>query len=517
MRGSWVERGRLLTVALACAALVTTGCGNRALDELEGAAAVSSGPSGTPPAPDETMSAPAASDTGGLVEATPSGSGSAPSARTGGQVTRSASGTAAGSSAPQAASAGARNQASATGPAPAGKDQAPAPAEPSGTERAPDGPVAAGAAAGNLPGAGKTLLIGGLFHRTGPIPLCRTTFEAVSAYLSDLNARGGINGYTFRLIAYDDGSEATRNAALMKQLLERDRVLTVLHCADLVAVAGAEVVSKNDATIIGAFGASDVWYSDERWFVSSSFQQPMYPYHALRYAKERFNATKVGLIYLNVPQGQGGARYTRKYAPRLGQRIVYDSAVSPVEPDFTSYVVKLKQAGAEVVIFPGAADAMIRYLKAAEQQNYDAKLIAPLPAYDPVVGKSVGEFVEGRFYTVVNHAAPETSDPERVARYEKTIRRYFPDVVLSTWTIDGWVIGEMFEEAMRRLGDKEPTPQSLREALRTFREWQGTFNPPLTFGPGVNEFPSGCNAIFAGKADGTFVPEGPRFVCTDSY
>jgi ABC-type branched-subunit amino acid transport system substrate-binding protein len=356
-----------------------------------------------------------------------------------------------------------------------------------------------------------------VYHRTGPIPLCNTTFEAVSSYLSDLNERGGVNGYKFKFIAYDDGADATRNAALMKQLIERDNVLTILQCSDLVAPAGKDVVDKHSVPIVAAFGASEVLFQDANWFPTSGFQQALYPFHALQYSKDKFSATKAGLVYINVPQGQGGARYTRKYAPRLGIEIVYESAFSPAEPDFTAYVVKLKQAGAQVVIFPGAADAVIRFLKAAEQQGFEGKLVAPLTAYDPIVGPAVGKYVDGHLFTVINHAPLELSEPAAVARYLNTVKKYYPNVTMNTYGIDGWSLGEMFEEGMKRLGDTEPTRQSLAAALQTLKDWQGSFTPPLTMGTGPHTFPTGCASVLAAKPNGTFVPESPRFVCTDSY
>jgi branched-chain amino acid transport system substrate-binding protein len=268
---------------------------------------------------------------------------------------------------------------------------------------------------------------------------------------------------------------------------------------------------------VAGFGASEVLFEDENWFPTSGFQQALYPFHALQYSKTKFNATKVGLVYINVPQGQGGARFTRKYAPRLGMNIVYESAFSPAEPDFTAYVVKLKQAGAEVVIFPGAADAVIRFLKAAEQQGFEGKLVAPLTAYDPIIGPAVGKYVDGHLFTVVNHAPTELSEPGAVSRYQNTVKKYFPNLTANTYTIDGWSIGEMFEEGLKRLGGKEPTRESLAGALQTLKNWQGSFTPPLTMGSGPHTFPSGCASVLAAKPNGSFVPESARFVCTDAY
>ena len=511
--------------ALVCLALVTAACGNRSLEDLQSAAGVPAGgyaagvPAGEAAEGGETLPSPAAAAAdpaaagGSSLPAAGSGAGSLPSTGAG-SVAAPSGGASRGSAASPTASGAATGTPAAQaagGAAPAaGGGSAPAPG-------VPGAPAPANPAEGAAGGGGKIIAIGGLYHRTGPIPLCNTAFEGVSSYISDLNERGGVNGYKFKLVAYDDGTDATRNAAMMKQLIERDNVTTILQCADLVAPAGKDVVAKHGIPVIGAFGASEIFYEDENWFPTSGFQQALYPFHALQYSKQKFDATKVGLVYINVPQGQGGARYTRKYAPRLGMEIVYESAFSPAEPDFTAYVVKLKQAGAEIVIFPGAADAVIRFLKAAEQQGYEGKLVAPLTAYDPIIGPAVGKYTEGHLYTVINHAPLELSEPAAVARYRNTVKKYFPNLTPNTYTIDGWSLGEMFEEGMKRLAGKAPTRESLKAALETFKDWQGSFTPPLTLGAGPHTFPSGCASVLAGKPDGSFVPESARFVCTDSY
>jgi ABC-type branched-subunit amino acid transport system substrate-binding protein len=300
----------------------------------------------------------------------------------------------------------------------------------------------------------------------------------------------------------------------MKQLVERDNVATVLECTDLTAPAGAEPVAKHKVPVIGGFGANAIFYEDPNWFPSGAFQQTMYPYHAMAYGKNAFKYTKVGLVYINVPQGQGGARYTRQYAPRLGLDIVYDSAFSPVEPDFTAYIVKLKQAGAQMVIFPGAQDHVIRFLKAAEQQGYEGKLIAPLTAYDPTIGPAVGSYTDGHLYTVINHAPLELSEPGAVARYRNALKKFFPGVVPNTYSLDGWIYGEILEEAIKRLEGRDATRDSLATSLRTFKDWQGSFNPPLTFVDGPQKaLVNGCDSILAAKPDGSYVPDSPRFVC----
>lgn len=507
----WTMRfRRLLPLSLLC--LLATACGNVALDDLNAAGRGAPAPAAPAAAP-EAASAPEASalpnETSGAEAPLAATTPGVPAPASGGVGRTTASPSQPTVSPRAAAGSAVPGKTSAANPAVAQSSNGAASAMPGGPSPAPGEPAA---------GGGGTIVIGSVDHRSAPIAICKGSYEGVSAYFADVNAAGGINGYRFKFISYDDGMDPNRNAAFVKQLVEQDKVTAIVgHCSELANTPAAPITTQAGVPVIGGAGTASVWYQTPNWFANSASQQQLYPKFMLQYSKQKFNCTKVAVLYINVPQGQGGARYARQYAPQFGQEVVFDSSFSLTEPDFTSFVVKMKQAGAECINFPGTSDHIIRLLKAMQQQGYDAKLVAPLPGYDPIIGPAVGSFVEGHLFVVVNHAPLELSDPAAVTRYKEAMRRYQPKMVPNTWSIDGWMSGEIFTEAVRRLGPKPVTRESVIESLRTFKNWTGSFNPPLTYVNGPNTFPAGCNSILRAKADGSFGPESPRFVCTDGY
>jgi ABC-type branched-subunit amino acid transport system substrate-binding protein len=173
----------------------------------------------------------------------------------------------------------------------------------------------------------------------------------------------------------------------------------------------------------------------------------------------------------------------------------------------------------KAVLMIGTADHQIRYLKAAEQQAFGVPVVAPFAAYDLSIGPTVGKFIEDKYYVVLSHAPVENSPPEVAARFTTAMQRYFPKVAINTWTMSQWIAGEIFAEAVRRLGDKPPTRENLDRALRTLKAWQGSFNGPITYNDsGPNTFPNGCFALVKATADRGYLPvSGPRFVCSESY
>lgn len=499
-------RWRTLTAPVLLTALVVGGCANRVMDDE--AASRSAG--------DEFTSAgeapPIELDPQPETPAVPG-----PDPAVGGD---SAGGTGAAGPAEVSRPAAPRAAASATPRVPSG------PQASSGGQSAPGANPAAEAPAGPAPTgpAGtpekerRTLVVGSVDTRSGPVNACHGGWEGISSFIGEANARGGVNGYRFKLIGYDDGLDPNRNAAAVKQLIERDKVdVMVGMCSDLTIYGGAPLAEKAGLPVIGFAGASLVPYQIANFFPTSAPQQPGYPKFMVEFSKRSLACQRVGLLYVNVPEGQGGARYIRQYSRQAGMEVVSDSAFSLTEPDFTSFVVKLKQAGAQCVAMIGVADHLIRFMKAAEQQRFEGQVVGPLPVYDPAIPRAVGDYVKDRLYAVVNHSALETSDPGAVSAYLGALKKYYPSLVSNTYSIDGWMAGEAFAEGLRRLEAQPFSSEAMLAALRTFKDWQGSFNPPVTYGPGPNTLPARCDAILRVNPDATFTPVGERFLCTDQF
>ena len=78
-----------------------------------------------------------------------------------------------------------------------------------------------------------------------------------------------------------------------------------------------------------------------------------------------------------------------------------------------------------------------------------------------------------------------------------------------------WTAGEAIVAAIKMLGSKPVTSASLIATFNTFKNWQGTFNAPLTWNGVGNENPTYCNQV-QGSKNGQLAnanPTGQRFTC----
>ncbi len=364
-------------------------------------------------------------------------------------------------------------------------------------------------------GKGRTLVVGGVFHRSGPISSIGLNgcYEGVQAWVAAANARGGINGYRFKFVGYDDGVDPQRAVPLVRRLINEDKIDVFLgHCSDFTADASASETVKAGIPVIGpSVGGSPAWYSNPNWFPVYGDQQWMYPYFAVK-AMAAQGVKRAGIIYPgSVPTGLEGYRFTKRYLPESGIDLVYEGSHDILQSDWTAYVSGLKAKGADAVAFTAAAQGiMVAFFKSAKQQGWNGKVFAPWPGYYPGLPKAVGS-IDGRFFVTVPHRELESLGAA-AEPFKAAMKKYFPSIIYNTMHIQGWMAGDVLEEGLKRLGSTPFTGEALMKSLRTFKDWKGTFGPPLAYVDGPNKEPTVCNSIFE-VSGGVFRHSGEPIQC----
>lgn len=498
MRSPTMRRGshrRTVLVLLALAALVFSACANRRLDEL----AVTGGAGGATAEELPAGALDGSADAGGLGGGTEGGLGGSGSTSGGG---------------------GADDSGSASGGGATGTDGQGGAAATTGGGGSEGGAEGSGGGGG---GGGRQLTLGGVYHMTG-FPLgsdvlagCQT---GLAAWMAAANAAGGVNGYTFKNVTYDDGNNADRSVAFVKRLINDDNIdIFAGHCSDFQFAATAPIISEAQLPVVGpVVGGNVIWYQNPNFFPVYGDQQDLYA----RYAVDGMvgaDVKKAGILYVNVPSGAGGAASARRYMRQAGIEIVYDTGHALTESDFTAYIAGLKSNGAEAVWFIATPDFLDKFAQAARQQGWTGSVYAPWPGYYPGI-RSVGEFVNGRYFVTMPHLGVDTArSQEGLDAFLAAMKRYAPRQTLNATAIQGWTTGEVIGEALRRMGDTPYSPEAFMEALRTFDAWEGTFNAPLTYVNGPNADPTSCQQILVAdvSAPTSFRVQGEPLKCSTVF
>ncbi|HEY0416447.1 MAG TPA: ABC transporter substrate-binding protein [Gaiellaceae bacterium] len=218
---------------------------------------------------------------------------------------------------------------------------------------------AAGSAALASPAAtpgvtARTITVGGTFPLTGPAALYGAVPKAEAAYLSYVNAHGGVNGRQIVFKVYDDGYNPANTVQLTKKLVEQDHVFAVYGSLGTATnLATRAYLNRAGVPQVLLASGDSYWateYAKYPWTVGFN---PSYPGESRVYGA--FIASKVpqARIGVLVQDDAFGQNYYDGLVQGLGRaraKIVDVEKYDPTQTDVSAQVVKLRAAGANVLV-----------------------------------------------------------------------------------------------------------------------------------------------------------------------
>ena len=121
----------------------------------------------------------------------------------------------------------------------------------------------------------------------------------------------------------------------------------------------------------------------------------------------------------------------------------------------------------------------MRYIKAANQQDFHPPTIIPVGAWTPEEAQAAGAAGEGTLAQVA-WDLPVTGNPE-AKLYEQQLHKYFPGEVINAFAPGGWVAAKAFAEAVGKV-QGQLTTEKLTAALNSMQNWDSGLAPPINIG-----------------------------------
>ena len=230
---------------------------------------------------------------------------------------------------------------------------------------------------------GGSITIGAVNSLTGPGAMMGSEQKwAYDKAVADINAAGGVtmNGkkYKIELKYADDQSDASQAAAAMEQLIKVDGLKLILSTETTpVNQAAATVAEKYKAFYMMTVAWADWIEKDEYQWSADYFFTPAIaaavPFDMVKTMPESEVPEKWGMFTEDNADGQGLAAGVEATAKANGYTWAYTAAATPGSKDFSSSILKLKEAGVDALCaFCNPADA-ITFVKQMKEANYSPK------------------------------------------------------------------------------------------------------------------------------------------------
>ncbi|GAA0619518.1 hypothetical protein GCM10009547_22490 [Sporichthya brevicatena] len=485
---------RRATAAVLTAAVLLTGCGTRASEEE-----VRAGAGGGPVTLDQaTLDQVRAATGAGTV----GGTGALPAAP--GQ-------------APVAVDSGAPGGATVPG-APA------APAAPkTGTPTQPGAKPAGGTAAVNssltCTGSEAPVVLGQIGSFSGVLgAIFASARTAAAIYAQHINASGGLACHPVTLYAVDDGGDPSRAASHAQALLTTRKAVALVATFAPMSMSGiVPVVERHKVPMVGGDAIDPAWFDNPYLFPQGAGLDALVE-GGLRQTVQS-GKTKLGLLYcVEASLCTSIAKSIPARAKAVGAEIVYSSAVSLTQTDFTAQCQNAKNAGVESFGMGVDGSAIARVARSCAALGFYPQFASGGGVMSPAQSKDPG--IRRNTMTTSSGNAPWTlTDTPGQKEYHAALARYAPGTEADGNSITAWASMKLLEAAVKNLGPaaatKPLTPADLMTGLgKVKNETLGGLAPPITFSPGQQAAPQIPCVYYALLSEkGWTAPNGSKPVC----
>ncbi|HHW56192.1 MAG TPA: ABC transporter substrate-binding protein [Clostridia bacterium] len=331
-----------------------------------------------------------------------------------------------------------------------------------------------------------TVKVGTTLALTGPVAVIGTPMlHGMQAYFNYINDQGGVNGRKIELIYKDDQFNPAVTVQKTQELVEQDKVFA------LVGTLGTPGLLASMDYIVQK-GIPDVYQGSGSSKFAIPFKKNYFPVqpnyttegHVLaQYAVDNLNAKNIVIIYQNDEQGTEGLNAIKEQLEKLGKSDLLKAAVpfNTTDVDFSTPVLKAKEANGDVVILLGTAKPLAGIAVKAKEIGYKPQFLASYVVSDLTMFKLAkdawnGAIVAGWAYPIYG----KTENEPKVKLFLDTIKKYFPNETPSGYHVAGWIAAQTFVEGLKRAGDNL-TWDGFIKAMETFKDWNDGLAYKLTY------------------------------------
>jgi branched-chain amino acid transport system substrate-binding protein len=342
-------------------------------------------------------------------------------------------------------------------------------------------------------------------------------FLGAKAWVADVTARGGLGGHPVRLILGDDGGDPAKTQALVRRMVEQDKVQAFFTVtAPTTLQAATPYLEQVQVPIIGLCECNPAVDESPMAFQPGIGSTTGLAWAHLAPLVGMTDKRKLSIFYCReVTSCAQSADGIKRLAPQVGVQVVHETQMSLAQPDFTAEVLSARNAGADAIIVVADNATIVRILRSAHRQGYNPQVSTPTAGYEPRFIHSGGDDVEGT--VVASSTVPWSSSP-RMADYRAAMERYLPGGEMSTLGAEMWGSGKLIEVLARRF-PANPTSADFLDALYGLRgETAGGIFPPLAFVKGKGHAATNQCVVPVKVVGGQFKPlSDDQFSCAPGW
>ena len=196
-----------------------------------------------------------------------------------------------------------------------------------------------------LPGTGNAaeIKIGAILAQTGPAAFLGGPEEkSLRMLVESINAKGGINGHTIKLIVKDSAADPAKAISFTRQLIEEDRVFAIIGPSTSGETLKIKSICEKSKTILISCASAELIVNPVLSYVFKTAPSDSYAARKIFMTMNDMNISKIAVVTGNTGFGKAGKGQLKKLAPEYGITIVEAETYDKKATDLTALVTKIK-------------------------------------------------------------------------------------------------------------------------------------------------------------------------------
>lgn len=312
--------------------------------------------------------------------------------------------------------------------------------------------------------SGDTITIGSVTTNSGTAAAYgEAEVKGFELAVSEINAKGGINGKKVKLESLDDKGDATEASNAYNKLAADGNVLAVAGPTISATTAAVAPLADQTKLVTIAPAATSDSIETGNYLFRTCFKDSYQGEVAARFAAENLKVKKVAVLYgTGDPYSSGVGEAFAKAAEKLGMQVVdKESSSSADDTEYSAQLQKIQASGAELLYAPYYYSVAGPYIiPQARSVGFNGYVMGP-DGYDGL--KLTGDKAQYNKTYYTTHYSADDSSNTKVQDFIKSYKEK-NNAEPNTFAALGYDTIYMIKQAIEKAGDKA-TREDVRNAV----------------------------------------------------
>lgn len=315
----------------------------------------------------------------------------------------------------------------------------------------------------------KEILIGQFAAMTGPAAQLGQRMQVgMLTYFSAVNALGGINGRSLKLVTRDDGYEPDKAAAAARALIQEDKVFALAGAVGTpTGLAALPIVTEQQVPLVGLFTGAQALrepFNRQVFHVRASYFDET---ERIVQHLTTLGIKKIAVFYQNDSYGKAGLEGVERALSKRQLKPVATGTVERNSADTAQALASILKAEPEAVVQISAYKSCAAFIKQARGKGYGGQFFNVSFVGSAALAQELGDVGQG---VVISQVVPFP-----YAAKVAVVREYQQHMLAAGQkdfdfsSLEGYLTARVLAEGLRRAG-KALTRDALIAGLESMRD-----------------------------------------------